>query len=67
MQISKTQVGKKLNVIFYQGFCFMSPAGRDQHSAANKARRVTQASKKAGYSALERAGIEGFRWHDRRH
>jgi hypothetical protein len=31
MQISKILVRKKLNLIFYQGFCFMSPASRDQH------------------------------------
>jgi hypothetical protein len=30
MQISRILVEKNLNFIFYQGFCFMSPAGRDQ-------------------------------------
>ena len=37
------------------------------HVFSYQGSRITQVSTKAWYSALERAGIEDFRWHDLRH
>jgi hypothetical protein len=67
MQISKIQIGKKLNVIFYQGICFMSPAAVINNSATRKGRLATDTSRKGWYSALESERAwrdESGRWRE---
>jgi hypothetical protein len=68
MQISKIQVGKKLNVIFYQGFCFMSRAGRDQHfCCAQMVAGDTNFEESLVFGARARGNRGLFRSHELRH
>jgi hypothetical protein len=63
----KFRSGKSLTLYFIRDFALCRGPAVINNSAARNGGRVTQISKQAWYSALERVGVEGFRWHKLRH